>query len=96
MESYASSSSSDSTLTGEMEMEEAVTSAIVFAASFSQHVVNPPRPIYQRVSVERDEAVANESDAQIRRSGCNRNGSVRKTEEAVETVIVVVQIDDMR
>ncbi|KAK1434968.1 hypothetical protein QVD17_00723 [Tagetes erecta] len=60
MESYASSSSGDSTSTGEIEMDNAVTSAVALAASFLQHVANPPRPVYQRVSVERDRAAANE------------------------------------
>ncbi|KAK1426931.1 hypothetical protein QVD17_15611 [Tagetes erecta] len=41
-------------------MDNAVTSAIVLAALFMQHVANPPRPIYQRVSVERDRAASNE------------------------------------
>ncbi|KAK1409065.1 hypothetical protein QVD17_41350 [Tagetes erecta] len=48
MESYASSSSGDSTSTGEIEMDNAVTSAIALVASFLQHIANPPRPVYQR------------------------------------------------
>ncbi|KAK1408615.1 hypothetical protein QVD17_40543 [Tagetes erecta] len=48
MESYGSSSSGDSTSTGEIEMDNAVTSAVALAASFLQHVANPPRPVYQR------------------------------------------------
>ncbi|KAK1413034.1 hypothetical protein QVD17_34739 [Tagetes erecta] len=48
MESYASSSSRNSNSTGEIEMDSAVTSAVALAASFLQHVANPPRPVYQR------------------------------------------------
>ncbi|KAK1423058.1 hypothetical protein QVD17_18352 [Tagetes erecta] len=60
MESYVSSSNGDSTSTGEIEIDNAVTSAVALAASFLQHIANPPRPVYQRVSVERDRAAANE------------------------------------
>ncbi|KAK1434365.1 hypothetical protein QVD17_00104 [Tagetes erecta] len=49
MESYGSSSSGDSTSTGEIEMDNAVTSAVALAGSFLQHVANPPRPVYQRL-----------------------------------------------
>ncbi|KAK1417147.1 hypothetical protein QVD17_26269 [Tagetes erecta] len=41
-------------------MDNAVTSAIVLATSFMRHFANPPRPIYQRESVEKDRAAANE------------------------------------
>ncbi|KAK1427372.1 hypothetical protein QVD17_16055 [Tagetes erecta] len=60
MKDHYSSSSGDNTSTGEIEMNNAVTNAIGLAALFLQHVANPPRPIYQRVPVERDRAAANE------------------------------------
>lgn len=60
MESYYSSSNGDHTSTGNLEANETVKSAIVVAASFMQHISNPSRPIYQRVSFESDREATNE------------------------------------
>lgn len=43
-----------------MEMDEAVTNAIALAPQFMQHVANPTKLIYQKLSIERDRAAGNE------------------------------------
>ncbi|KAK1415429.1 hypothetical protein QVD17_31210 [Tagetes erecta] len=60
MEEYSSSSIGNTTSMDASETDNAVTSAIVLAVSFMQHVTNPPRSMYQRISVERDRAITNE------------------------------------
>lgn len=44
----------------EIEMDEVATHATALSAQIIQHIANPPRPFYQRVSIERDRAVTNE------------------------------------